>query len=56
VVLAQPSDLHVGADGRARRDAERAIAVVAALRPAPDAVLVSGDLVDGRLVSHAQPV
>jgi Icc protein len=50
VVLAQLSDLHIGADDTARRDAERAIAAVAALRPVPDAVLVSGDLVE-----HAVP-
>ena len=46
-ILAQLSDLHLHADGddrgaaRALRDA---VAAVLDLRPAPDAVLVSGDL------------
>jgi Icc protein len=46
-VLAQLSDPHLGADplhGEARLAA--AVATVAALEPAPDAVLVSGDLTD----------
>ena len=46
-MLAQLSDPHLGADpvhGEARLAA--AVAAVAALEPAPDAVLVSGDLTD----------
>ena len=46
-MLAQLSDPHLGADplhGEARLAA--AVATVAALEPAPDAVLVSGDLTD----------
>jgi 3',5'-cyclic AMP phosphodiesterase CpdA len=50
VLLAQLSDFHIGADETALRDAAAAIAAVAALRPAPDAVLVTGDLVE-----HALP-
>src|SRR5205085_7147899 len=48
-VLVQLSDphLHVGGDDRgAARALEAAVAAVLALRPAPDAVLVSGDLGD----------
>jgi 3',5'-cyclic-AMP phosphodiesterase len=47
VLIAQLSDLHIGVTGRDRDPSERAAAVVAAiaaLDPAPDAVLVTGDV------------
>jgi 3',5'-cyclic AMP phosphodiesterase CpdA len=47
ILLAQLSDLHIGAGvGEADpvRRAERVVAAVAALTPAPDAVVVTGDL------------
>lgn len=47
-MLVQLSDLHVGArtGGDPERDAAAAVRAVTALRPAPSAVLVSGDLAD----------
>lgn len=45
-VLAQLSDPHVGAR-RADDDLAAAVAAVAALRPAPDALVITGDLTDG---------
>ena len=48
-VLAQLSDLHVGVgpgDTRSARRLAAAVAAVAGLDPAPDALLISGDLVD----------
>jgi 3',5'-cyclic-AMP phosphodiesterase len=47
ILLAQISDLHIGAgvgDADPARRAERVVAAVAALDPAPDAVVVTGDL------------
>lgn len=46
MLLAQLSDFHIGADPTAERDAAAAIAAVAALERAPDAVLVTGDLAE----------
>lgn len=51
-MLAQLSDFHIGAHETAVPDAERAIAAVAALDPAPDAVLVSGDLAEHGLAEE----
>ena len=46
-ILVQLSDLHLREDdGRPARRLEHAVSRVAALDPAPDAVLLSGDLVD----------
>jgi Icc protein len=48
VLLAQISDLHIGVgagDGEPARRLEAVVEAVAALAPAPDAVLVTGDLV-----------
>lgn len=48
MILAQLTDLHVGASGDADplADARRAVDWVAAMDPRPDAVLVSGDLTE----------
>lgn len=49
VLVAQLTDLHLGATWApgAEEGLERAVAALLALRPRPDAVLVTGDLVDG---------
>lgn len=47
ILLAQLTDLHIGAgvgDADPARRVERVVAAIAALDPAPDAVVVSGDL------------
>jgi Icc protein len=47
VVIVQLSDPHIGSDtGDPETDLRAAVAAVAALRPAPDAVLVSGDVAE----------
>ena len=53
MILAQLSDLHVGLPGsradreyRSSKQLERAVAHVCALEPRPDAVVLTGDLVD----------
>jgi len=48
ILLAQLTDLHIGAgvgDADPARRAERVVSAIAALDPAPDAVVVSGDLI-----------
>ena len=45
-MIVQISDLHVGAAGRPLADARDAIDAVRALRPAPEALLVTGDLAE----------
>src|SRR6185312_7829098 len=47
ILLAQLTDLHIGAgvgDADPARRVERVVSAIAALDPAPDAVVVSGDL------------
>lgn len=56
-MLVQISDLHVGAEGGPdpRRDTAAAVRAILELRPRPDAVLVSGDLVEhGRASEYRQ--
>src|SRR5438552_4250162 len=55
VLLAQISDLHIGADAAAPARAAAAVTAIAALDPAPDAVLVTGDLTEhGAPAEYAQ--
>ncbi|MEV4537904.1 metallophosphoesterase [Asanoa sp. NPDC049518] len=46
MIIAQLSDLHVDSGERSRRRVERVVRELAGLRPAPDVVLVTGDIAD----------
>ncbi|GIF69132.1 3',5'-cyclic adenosine monophosphate phosphodiesterase CpdA [Asanoa ishikariensis] len=46
MIIAQLSDLHVDGGERSRRRVERVVRELAGLRPAPDVVLVTGDIAD----------